>query len=670
MLRKTVGRLALRLVRAPRPAGRYRVLIVGEDPYLAFLVRLYDPAIEGIEADRLTPEILEEVSPDLVVLSGNDLEAIEVAQRGLPRPTVIAIVDPQGAESDEPIPGVDRAVFRPFTPSDLQEVVGSSLGIRRRGPVRRRRGVMLERVRRALPMVRLATLGVAAVVTLNRGPSEPSASAILAGALAYGSLRFLLPRGLRLWVVTDVAASVAVLGLTHGLNSEYSLFALVNAAAAGLWFGPMAGAVAGVAIAVGPVPIALDDFRVATGTTVAPWLALFPLVGLTAGYASHVWQDEEAERSNLAHEANRVLTSLYRIARAMPGGFDTGSVADATVQEIAEEVRAPAGAILLGHGALYDVVSSYGLENARVHVRAGEGVLADCVESGGARVVLAEDLTPEQARALGGQPCWVATGIRHQGAPLGLILAACPGHEQHGSVRLVLQRLAEEAAVTIHNAQLFARVRDLAATEERQRLARELHDGLAQVLTHLRLELDFMAKQGPGDGPVRKEIERLTRVVERASTDVRSLIGGLRSPIPPGERLAVALQSYLADVRSLGGPELRFDASGDGALAPDVEAECFRIAQEAVSNAMRHSGAQVVRVSLGLDPDGCRLVVSDDGAGVHVGNGSSQGGGVGMEAMAERARRIGATLTVDARPGQGTIVTLVVPPERRMEKVR
>lgn len=669
---KKVGGLASRLVGGSSPARPKRVLVVGEDPYVAFLIRLYDPSIEATEADHLTPEILAEERPDLVVVSGSDLWTLETMLKLAPRPKVVAVSDPEAGSLGSPPPGVDRVVLRPIIPADLQEAVAAELGIGRRPPAARPRGPALDRVRRAISLARLGAIAVAAVITAGEVP-RPHSSAILASVIGYGVLRALLPKGRPLWVITDLVASIAVLSQTGGLNSEYTLFAIVNAAAAGIWFGPVIGGVAGLAVAVGTVPMALDEFRAAPGSSTGTWMALLPLMGLTAGYALRFWEGADP-RSGLAVEANRVLTSLYRIARAMPGGLDVGSVADATVQELAEEVRAPAGAILLGAGALFDVISSYGLEDDRIHVRLGEGALAEPLESGSARVVTTEELGPEHARSLAGRECWIAAGIRHQGAPLGLILAACPDESRHGSVRLVMQRLAEEAGVAIHNAQLFGRVRDLSASEERQRLARELHDGLAQVLTHMRLELDFMAKQGPKDSSIRKEIERLVRVVERASGDVRSLIGGLRSPIPPGERLGAALQSYLADVRSLGGPELRFDASGDGALPPDVEAECFRIVQEAVSNAMRHSGADIVRVSLTLDSVGCRLVVADDGAGVHTGNGSKDGsgdrGGVGLGAMAERARKIGATLTIEPHPGEGTTVTLVVPADRRMERVR
>jgi signal transduction histidine kinase len=164
----------------------------------------------------------------------------------------------------------------------------------------------------------------------------------------------------------------------------------------------------------------------------------------------------------------------------------------------------------------------------------------------------------------------------------------------------------------------------------------------------------------PADATDRGEIERLVRVVDRASQDVRTLISGLRSPIPPGEGLGTALASYVADLRSLGGPQLRFEASGAGSLPPEHEAECFRIAQEAVSNAMRHSGANVVRVSLEMTRDFLRLMVADDGTGLSGGS-EEAGDGIGLGAMAERAAKLGGTLSVDARKGEGTMVELVVP---------
>jgi signal transduction histidine kinase len=122
----------------------------------------------------------------------------------------------------------------------------------------------------------------------------------------------------------------------------------------------------------------------------------------------------------------------------------------------------------------------------------------------------------------------------------------------------------------------------------------------------------------------------------------------------------------LSDLRGLGGPEIIFDARGEVRLRHDIEAEVFRIAQEAVSNALRHSGARTVRVSLASGVTTVTLTVEDDGTGIQSKRTTDRVGGVGLGAMRERAELIGATLEVKNATRGGTIVTL----EYMMEEQR
>src|SRR5439155_4485188 len=137
--------------------------------------------------------------------------------------------------------------------------------------------------------------------------------------------------------------------------------------------------------------------------------------------------------------------------------------------------------------------------------------------------------------------------MKRDGIRQGCLIAACPDEKRHDGNLLMLQRLADEASVAVENARLFSRVREISIDEERRRLARELHDGVAQALTHLRFELEFMARHGTHTPEaVKREIERLSRVVTRASGDVRSMIFGLRSSVS-AEGIVGSLRGYLSD---------------------------------------------------------------------------------------------------------------------------
>jgi signal transduction histidine kinase len=416
---------------------------------------------------------------------------------------------------------------------------------------------------------------------------------------------------------------------------------------------------AGLAVVSGSIPIVVQNLR---GAEVGPreafaWALLFPMLGLTGGFASRVWRAPSAEGLNVLIEANRVLSSLYRIARTLPGGLEIGSVAEATMHEIRDAIGARAGAMLLQDAGNFAVVGSFGLADpGGVLVREGASGLGAAIH-GEARLLKREGLHPATVASLGDFDCWLASPMRRDGIPQGLLLAACPDEGKHDENGSLLRRLADESAVAVENARLFSRVREISIDEERRRLARELHDGIAQSLTHLRYELDFMARHGGGAAdPMRRDIQRLSRVVERTSADVRSMILGLRASVAD-QGLIGALRSYLADLQRLGGPSMSFDARGEVRLPGDIEGEIFRVAQEAVSNALRHANATTISVRLISGATQVRLTVEDDGVGLR-GSRRSKTGGIGLDAMRERAELIGAHFAVGPRESGGTMVLL------------
>jgi signal transduction histidine kinase len=186
--------------------------------------------------------------------------------------------------------------------------------------------------------------------------------------------------------------------------------------------------------------------------------------------------------------------------------------------------------------------------------------------------------------------------------------------------------------------------------EERRRIARDLHDGVAQSLAHLRLELDLISRRHED---VRADADRLSRVAERALADVRSTLSGLRAR----RDLASALGAYLDDLQGPSQPSISFESSEIRGTTPELEMEVYRVAQEAVSNALRHANAHEVHVRIQILENSLVLKVEDDGLGIPA----VRRRGVGMRSMAERAERLGAHLVVGARAGGGTSVVLEVP---------
>jgi len=225
-------------------------------------------------------------------------------------------------------------------------------------------------------------------------------------------------------------------------------------------------------------------------------------------------------------------------------------------------------------------------------------------------------------------------------------------------------RRAREAA-EVERKRLERALRE-AAAEERGRLAKELHDGLGQELTGFAMMADGLAKQIARSGvPVPPELERLAGMARHAITACRDIARGL-SPLS-GARSG--LTEALRDLTDrFGGPpgprvSLTLDLHAPINTSREVSEHVYRIAQEALTNAMKHSAAATVEVRLDVDTHTIRLRVLDDGVGPP--DPPSRSSGLGMQTMRDRAAAIGGRLSVVARHERGTAVICEAPQETR-----
>jgi signal transduction histidine kinase len=191
---------------------------------------------------------------------------------------------------------------------------------------------------------------------------------------------------------------------------------------------------------------------------------------------------------------------------------------------------------------------------------------------------------------------------------------------------------------------------EAAVLEERQRIACELHDGVAQELAYLARNLESLDGSADEDG-----LDRLRRAVERARLESRRVISAAAAP--GSQPLEVALAEAVTEVAERYHVKLDLDLTSDIRL-PAPRREAFvRIACEAVANAARHSGADRVDLRLGRDGSGVRLWVSDQGHGFDT---ADPGGGFGLTSMRERAHSVGAELVVISVPGHGSQVEVTL----------
>ncbi|HET7677235.1 MAG TPA: PAS domain S-box protein [Candidatus Limnocylindrales bacterium] len=224
----------------------------------------------------------------------------------------------------------------------------------------------------------------------------------------------------------------------------------------------------------------------------------------------------------------------------------------------------------------------------------------------------------------------------------------------HGSARDITEREALEA-------ELRRQAAEIASSEERTHLARELHDSVTQTLfsmTLLTRSIGLLLERDPAAVPPRlAELQELERA---ALAEMRSLIFELQPGALRQEGLEQALRTHAAAIQRRIGLPVVVEAQLDGRrLSPEMEDALFRIAQEALHNIVKHAAAGEAWLSLAATEAGVRLVVSDDGCGFDPG--AVPAGHLGLAAMRTRAEQVGGSLRVDSRPGGGTSVSIDVP---------
>jgi signal transduction histidine kinase len=252
---------------------------------------------------------------------------------------------------------------------------------------------------------------------------------------------------------------------------------------------------------------------------------------------------------------------------------------------------------------------------------------------------------------------------------LGIIFAACkrvPGGFTERDEQL-LGLFASHAAIALTNARLYERGRELSVLEERARLARELHDAVSQKLFSIRAKARA-AEVLVGRDPDRAvaEIQSVAALSGQAHAELRAVIDGLAPPDLAAGGLAGSLRSYAVLAGRTYGVEVRFHAAAQlPELGPQREAAVYRVAQEALHNALRHSGAATICVSLTATRRRVVLEVEDQGRGFAAQAPpvapAPSSGGLGLASMRERAATAGGTLTVRSEPGRGTLVRLELP---------
>jgi len=251
--------------------------------------------------------------------------------------------------------------------------------------------------------------------------------------------------------------------------------------------------------------------------------------------------------------------------------------------------------------------------------------------------------------------------LRVEGTNIGALdVVNKPGGFSEDDIR-IMSLFADQAAIAITNTRLHHQAEQLAVLEERQRLARELHDSVSQSLYSLTLYTDAarLALSKNETEAAGENLQELRNMAREAMLDMRLLIFELHPPILENEGLVIALRTRLESVEARSGIHTEFDVEEEVRLPIETEAELYRIAQEALNNAVKHSQAKNIRVHLQFKASKFRMNIWDNGIGFDP-KIKKQSGGLGLRGMEDRVKRINGRLTIVSNPGSGTQLTVEV----------
>jgi signal transduction histidine kinase len=440
----------------------------------------------------------------------------------------------------------------------------------------------------------------------------------------------------------------ALVGSVAGLSS-HSTTAILGAIAVPPFTAGLSRGTRGVALALSAeltayvvVVSSTSSLNQDQGTAAFNWAVTGLGLGLIAAFVRRTFlQANDPQRAY--RDAQALIRELITLSGKLSSGLDPvalgGQIASAVRDELpvaALTVHIPRGDVLtplIGDTSLItpelsvsEELAQYSLMTGNVRV-VGHSFAFPLNSGGGVAAVVSGVLAP---------------GLDPQAMDLPRRLSA-------------LDRKLSPATVRLDTAVLFLAFRDSATVEERRRLAREMHDGVAQEMASLGYFVDTLVGQEDPDSTRARQLtllrERLTMVVG----EVRRSVQTLRTEIGENDSLGTAIGSLARHLSASSGIPIHVTLDEKTTrLRPEIESELLRIAQEAMTNAVRHSGATAINVQCSVAPPAAEIVISDNGRGLGPGREDSHG----LEIMRERAALVSGDLTVVDNLPHGTVVAV------------
>jgi signal transduction histidine kinase len=381
------------------------------------------------------------------------------------------------------------------------------------------------------------------------------------------------------------------------------------------------------------------------------------------------------------HARSRELEVYQRVQQAINRQLDLENV----LQMIADHARALTGC---RSSTVYLLENPAGHEEPFLRLAVISGALRSAIQpgyhlplSGSVAGLAIRDRRPYCVQDAWGDPRVFRDAVQRSDVTSFLIVPLLSGEDAVGIISVankqdgalddederILTLLASSAVISMENARLYAQAGEIAVLNERNRLARELHDAVTQSLFSASLIGDVLPtlwEEDPAEG--KRRLEELRGLTRGSMSEMRMLLLELRPTSLEKANLQELLRHLVnaAAGRSHIAAQLRCDCDSESlaALPPVVKTTIYRIAQEAVNNVIKHAAAENVLLLFHCQPQATRLEIIDDGIGFQPH--ALMGGHFGLENMRERAQLIAADLEVASQPGEGTQITLSWRPEQ------
>lgn len=393
--------------------------------------------------------------------------------------------------------------------------------------------------------------------------------------------------------------------------------------------------------------------------------------GMVYGAITFGYDITDRKRAEEAlRKAHNEISALYNVASVASSSLDLDTILERSLDRVLATMKSDKGAVHLWdeEGKTLHLAAQQGIPPdvmAQIDpVTPGGGPVGWVFESGKPLMTPSIAIDPRAPQTVGTSAVHTYVGVpmRAKGKVLGVFSVFGKAEHQFDVEEMtLLASIADQVGVAVEHARLYQQAEQLAVMEERERLARDLHDSVTQSLYSLTLFAEAGRRLIKAGDLERAEgyLARLGETAQDALKEIRLLVHELRPSALEREGLVGAIQQRLGAVERRAGVKAHLLVDDVIELPAPVEEGLYRTAQEALNNALKHAAATSVTVRICTIDGHVELAVADNGTGFEVDT-ACNGGGMGLANMQERVDKLGGTLRITSAPGEGTKVCVRV----------